>query len=268
MMSQPVFYWIKSQKERKQKFKSISKDEKPYDIPKSWTNIYLGDICDSIRGVTYKKSDSSNIEKQGSIAILRANNIKSGLINYQSLVYIPLEKIKKVQILQNNDILIATSSGSVKLVGKASQFKTSNEKEVGFGAFCLVLRLNNKNILSSFFGWYFQTSIYHSYISSIITGTNINNLKTSYLEKLIFPLPPQKEQRRIVQKIETCFEKIDVLSQNMKSQKKLLKKLKESILQKAFQGQLVPQIKSEGTGHQLLKKILADKQTKPLKKKG
>ncbi|MCY4644228.1 MAG: restriction endonuclease subunit S, partial [Bacteriovoracales bacterium] len=158
-------------------------------IPESWTLTKLFNACRNIRGVTYKKQEASGTEQKSMIAILRANNIDNGVINYKSLVYIPLKQVREEQILKKGDIIIAMSSGSIKVVGKAAQF--DDFKKVSFGAFCGVIRLNIDECKDiGFWGWFFQSARYRSYISSVARGANIKNLLKSHLENITLPIPP------------------------------------------------------------------------------
>ena len=64
------------------------------------------DIAEFIRGVSYRKSESSKTPKSGHIPILRANNI-NGQLNYEDLVYVQRERVKDEQFVKALDIIIA-----------------------------------------------------------------------------------------------------------------------------------------------------------------
>jgi type I restriction enzyme S subunit len=67
---------------------------------------------------------------------------------------------------------------------------------MGFGAFCKVLRPNSK-VDHAYFAHFFKTRSYRQKVSSLAAGANINNLRNEHLDDLPFPLPPLEEQRRI-----------------------------------------------------------------------
>ena len=85
---------------------------------------------------------------------------------------------------------------------------------------------------------------------------NINQL---IIKHCLLPIPPQKEQLRIVTKLNQLYPYIYQygISQNKLNQinKEIWHNLKKSILQEAIQGKLVPQIAEEGTGEELLVRI-------------
>ena len=89
-------------------------------------------------------------------------------------------------------------------------------------------------------------------------------LNSNSLYKMLLPIPPLKEQYRIIEHIKKLLPIINLYakSQNqldtLNNDIKLL--LRKSILQEAIQGKLVPQIAEEGTAEELLEQIKAEKQ--------
>ena len=175
------------------------------DLPTGWTISKLADLLTLVRGVSYKKSDAHDEAQEGSIPILRATNIGQAL-NFERLIHVPRYYIKQEQFLRPGDIVIAASSGSRSVVGKAAQLR---EEWLGsFGAFCLGLR-PEKGTDEKFLAWFMQSEEYRHHISSLAAGININNLRREHVEDTPFPLPPLAEQRRIVAAIETQFTRLD-----------------------------------------------------------
>jgi type I restriction enzyme S subunit len=114
---------------------------------------------------------------------------------------VPSHKVSNLQILKRGDILIAASSGSLSIVGKAGVFK-SDEKYT-FGAFCKAIRPRT-NIDASYLSHYFFTTEYRTIISSLAAGANINNLRNEHIDNLSIPLPPLAEQQRIAELLDTA----------------------------------------------------------------
>ena len=156
--------------------------------------VTIGSISEQIRGVSYSKTDASDIRLEGYLPILRAGNITESGLTFDDLVFVPSGKISNTQKIKKNDILIAASSGSLSVVGKAA--RALDDFNGGFGAFCKVLRPNAK-VDPAYFANYFFTSEYRRKISSVAAGANINNLRNSDIDDLEIPLPPLAEQKRI-----------------------------------------------------------------------
>ncbi|MDQ8195123.1 restriction endonuclease subunit S [Coraliomargarita sp. SDUM461004] len=160
----------------------------------------VSELAEQVRGVTYSKSDASLIEKEGCLPILRANNITDTGLVLDKFVYVPRLKISDKQLLQEGDIVVAASSGSIDVVGKAAPL---TEKFTGsFGAFCKVVRPNSK-IHPTYLSHFFKTEKYRSIISALAAGANINNLRNEHIDTLKIPLPMKNgkpdllEQQRI-----------------------------------------------------------------------
>ena len=156
--------------------------------------VTIGSISEQIRGVSYSKTDASDIRLEGYLPILRAGNITESGLTFDDLVFVPSGKISNTQKIKKNDILIAASSGSLSVVGKAA--RALDDFNGGFGAFCKVLRPNAK-VDPAYFANYFFTSEYRRKISSVAAGANINNLRNSDIDDLEIPLPPLAEQKRL-----------------------------------------------------------------------
>ena len=154
----------------------------------------VGDVSEQVRGVSYAKSEASDVLQPGYSPILRANNICENGLLLDDLVFVPDAKISQKQRIAPNDVIVAASSGSLSVVGKTAQAREGFEG--GFGAFCKVLRLRPA-VDPHYFGHYFRTSLYRHVISRLAAGANINNLRNEHLDNLSIPLPPLDEQRRI-----------------------------------------------------------------------
>ena len=167
----------------------------------------LENLVDYHRGVTYKKSDEVSESGNG---VLRANNIdrfsNSLVLNDIKFIKDELE-FQESKRLQKNDILICSSSGSKKHLGKVA-FSTMNHTYL-FGGFMGVFRVNNDNILPKYLYINLTSSHYRNFINSLTEGTNINNLKIRELNEFQIPLPPLKVQEQIVAEIESYQRIID-----------------------------------------------------------
>ena len=100
--------------------------------------------------------------------------------------------------------------------------------------------------------------------SELATGNIIVHISNSKLEKILVPIPPIKEQREIVDKVEYYFSCVDEykIAQNKlkKINDEFPEKLQKSILQYAMQGKLVPQDATDEPVEALLERIREEKQ--------
>ena len=134
---------------------------------------------------------------------------------------------------------------------------------IGAGTTELKILRTFAETINRFYLLYFLKSPYFIE-GAIFKGTaNQQRIISGYLENKLFPLPPLKEQQRIVEKIEKLIPHIEhygkaqtelaLLNRNIKEQ------LKKSILQYAIEGKLVPQDETEGTAEELLLQIQKEK---------
>ena len=119
-----------------------------------WRKAKLSDLLNVLRGVTYKKENAAKEQRAGLLPILRANNIQNGLVS-EDLVYVPKDCVSETQMLRSGDIVIAASSGSRHIVGKAAQLKT--DWRGSFGTFCFGLR-PKPGVNPGYLSWFLQTA--------------------------------------------------------------------------------------------------------------
>jgi type I restriction enzyme S subunit len=154
----------------------------------------LSEIADVVRGVTFAKSDADTEPAPGKLPVLRAGNIGEQLKLEGDLVFVDEIKISSSQILQQNDIVMCTSSGSADVVGKSailvSPWKGS------FGAFCAVIRANPTEADASFLSHFLKSRVFRRWASGS-SGIGIKNIRASDLKNFEIPLPPLEEQKRI-----------------------------------------------------------------------
>ena len=159
--------------------------------------IKIKNLIKQVRGVSYKPEDLHSELDDDSVILLRANNIDSGKINLDDVVYVDKSKVSAEQYLRKGDILICASSGSKSLVGKAAC--VDFDRKYTFGAFCKVVRPNEDII--DYLGVFFQSPVYRRKISEVAIGVNINNIRNEHIDELVVPLYSKNEQRDIVKKI-------------------------------------------------------------------
>ena len=154
----------------------------------------IGKLAEQVRGVSYRKGDVSPTPRPGYLPVLRAGNITEDGLSFDDLVYVPAERVSEKQKIRRNDVLIAASSGSLRVVGKAA--RAEDDYEGGFGAFCKVLRPGSA-VDPSYFAHFFRTQHYRQRVSALAAGVNINNLRKEHLDEMQIPIPPLSGQRRI-----------------------------------------------------------------------
>lgn len=180
----------------------------------------LGNYVNQIRGVSYKPTDVVNENTEGYRIVLRANSIKNNKLFLDELVYVRENLIKENQIIKANDILIAASSGSKEIVGKCVYIDCNTD--FTFGAFCKLIRCKN-TINSKYVSYFFRTPYYRNTISSLVCGSNINNLRNEHIDDLLIPLPKVEIQSEIVTILDKSQELVDKRKKQIEALDELVK---------------------------------------------
>lgn len=172
--------------------------------PDSWEVVKMGEMVRIISGVAYSKSDVT----VSGIKVIRGGNIQAGeIIECDDDVYIDNRYADPTNNIYKGDIVLVASTGSQQLIGKTG-FATRDYVQTQIGAFLRILRPKDIRC-ADFLNLFFQSDYYRQYIRSLAKGTNINNVKNSYIEDFVIGLPPLQEQNRIVAITNKIFYMID-----------------------------------------------------------
>lgn len=256
------------QEEKKALIKSgeISKGKKvmkfwedcpPFDIPKSWKWVCLGDVT-----ILNPKNE---IEDDLDVGFIPMPHIADGFRNKHTFDIRKWKEIKKGYThFADNDIGIA------KITPCFQNRKSVIFKDLpnGYGAGTTeltIIRIANDTLLLEYLLWFCKSDYFIRGGVKSFTGTaGQQRIHKDYLATCYFPLPPIAEQKRIVSKIEELLPYIDRYEQawsKLESFNKLFPMdMQKSILQMAIQGKLVEQRPEEGTGEELYQKIQVEKQ--------
>lgn len=191
------------------------------------SEVVLSEIAAQIRGVSYGKADVADRPTPGYLPVLRANNITDNGLSLDDLVYVKESCITEKQKIKAGDIVVAASSGSISVVGKAAQAEA--DIDAGFGAFCKVVRPSER-VNARYLGHFFRTPEYRQKMSTLAAGANINNLKNEHIDELIIPLPPLDEQERIA----SILDQADQLRRKRQRGIERLNKLGQAIFSEMF----------------------------------
>ena len=229
-------------------------DEIPFEIPENWAWCRISDISQSYIGLTYSPSD---VNDNGTI-VLRSSNIKDGKLDLTDIVRV--NKVINDKLRVNvNDIIICARNGSRKLVGKSALI-TEIHEPMTFGAFMAIC----KTALYKYVYLFLQSDLFFSQLRKVSDTTTINQLTQNNFNGFLLPIPPIKEQERIIAKYQDllpiveqygeCQEQLDILNTSLYSD------LKKSILHEAIQGRLIEQSEEDEPATELLKRIQQEKQ--------
>lgn len=141
----------------------------------------------------------------------------------------------------------------------------------GEGENCLlnqrIARLTPSIISPRFCLWLFKSPIFRRYVDELNTGSLIQHIFTSHVDNFVFPLPPLEEQQEIIRKIEHKLKIIEAITQTTNSSLRNIPDLNQSILSKAFKGELVEQDPNDEPASVLLERIQKEREKEKAKVK-
>lgn len=217
--------------------------EGPYELPEGWKWVRLGDVADFERGITFPASAKEHEKTENNIPCLRTANVQE-IIDLENLIYISKDFMKNnpAKLVQQGDIIFS-SANSRELVGKSS-FIDNIPFQMTFGGFVLCIRALNQN---SKFVFYFLRLhfLLGRFMGKSTQTTNIANINSESLAKVILPLPPLNSQLSIVNSIESLFSKLDQAKEKAQSVVENFESRKAAILHKAFTGELTANWRKE-----------------------
>jgi type I restriction enzyme S subunit len=151
------------------------------------------------------------------------------------------------------------SNGSVSLLG---QSVIIDKTAVGFAyaGYLIRLRCNEEKILSDFLNLTLETSELRTQIElPARSTTGVHNINSNEIKSLVIKLPPLEEQKEIVRRVEQLFKVADSIEAKYKKAMERVEKIEQSVLAKAFRGDLVEPDPNDEPAEELLKRILAEK---------
>ena len=229
-------------------------EEIPFDVPQGWEWERWGNIAQTIQ-----YGYNAPALEHGVIKMVRISDIQENCVLWDNVPYCLIDENDiDTYLLKVNDILFARTGGTV---GKSFLVEEVPEKAIYAG---YLIRTRYSSLLNPrYMKSFMESQLYWEQLKNGTIATAQPNCNGKTLAKMLLPIPPTKEQDRIVEKLTQlssfldnyglCQDRLNLLNEEIKEQ------LKKSILQEAIQGKLVPQLTEEGTAQDLLEQIKKEK---------
>ena len=171
----------------------IIEDEKPFDIPESWKWVRWGDLSQSIQ-----YGYNAPAQESGRIKMVRISDIQNGRVLWDSVPYCEIKEDDiSTYLLDANDILFARTGGTV---GKSYLVKEVPEEAIYAG---YLIRTRYSSLLCpEYLKYFMESQLYWEQLRNGTIATAQPNCNGKTLSKMVLPLPPLAEQKRIVEKLE------------------------------------------------------------------
>lgn len=154
--------------------------------PADWELRTLGDIGQSLIGLTY---DPSDVSADG-VLVLRSSNIRDGVLVFDDNVFVDMDIPARIHV-QDGDLLVCVRNGSRALIGKSALIG-EEALAMTFGAFMAVFRSEHNKFVS----YCFQSEIIKRQIQEHL-GATINQITNKSMAGFRIPFPPPEERAAI-----------------------------------------------------------------------
>lgn len=225
---------IKEKKIKKQKkLLPIKSEEIPFPIPENWLWVKLDDLCYYIqRGKSPKYSDI------GRIPVISQKCIQWDGLDISKARFIDPDSVSTYapeRFLKNGDLL--WNSTGLGTLGRINVFNANdiNYKDVVVDSHVTVIRPFTDYVVPKYLLYWFSSPFVQNEINEKATGsTKQTELNVDTIKNYLVPLPPFKEQQRIVEKVDSILQYLSNLTSYTTEMQNLIDKLMKNIIENLF----------------------------------
>ncbi len=231
----------------------VNKDNMPFEIDNNWTWCRISQLALKISTGPFGSMLHKSDYVPDGIPVINPTNIIAEKLIPSDKMMVSQDTRKRLSrySLFQNDIVIARR-GDLSKCGIVT--KEEEGWICGSGSFFLKLGIN-----PIFFRILYVSDFCQSALNADAIGSTMANLNQKVLANILFPLPPLAEQKEIVRQVEKLFTLADKLESHYQNAKTHVDKLSQSLLAKAFRGELVPQDPNDEPAEKLLERIVEEK---------
>jgi len=224
-----------------------------FDLPEKWLLVNLNSICIDIVDCPHSTPKWVN---KGKIC-LRTTNFKPNQLDWSVLKYVS-DKTYEIRVSRLKpslgDILYSREGG---ILGVACIL--NRDVDICLGQRMMLIR-PSKYIANFYITYLLNSPVILKHVYSLIGGSASPHVNVGDIKKYPIPLPPFEEQKEIVLRVEALFKVVEKMEARYQKANVHVEKLTQSILAKAFRGELVPQDPSDPPGSEILKQIKAERE--------
>ncbi|TYL42987.1 restriction endonuclease subunit S [Dickeya sp. ws52] len=233
----------------------------------------IDDISDVIGGLT-KNANRNDFSLK--LPLLKVANVYENNIRVEDIAEIGIleKEIERVS-LKKDDILVVEGNGSIEQIGRAAIWNEEIKNCIHQNHLIKIRSYTNK-VVPKFVLYYFMSPQGKSeIIKKATSGAGLYTLSISKISSISIPLYSIEEQAEIVRRVEQLFAYADGVEKQVQSALERVNNLTQSILAKAFRGELTAQwreenpelISGENSAEALLARIKAERAAQQPQKK-
>ncbi|EPQ8525475.1 restriction endonuclease subunit S [Vibrio vulnificus] len=209
--------------------------------------------------------------------ILRISSVRSLEIDTSDIRYLECDElIRERYALKADDLLFTRYNGSLDFVGVCGLFKGCKYETLLYPDKLIRVRTNTSKLLPQYAEIYFSSPDVRSLVTNFVKSTSgQKGISGKDLKSVVVKYPTIVEQKRVIGMVEKLFTGADATEQQVNQALERVNNLTQSILAKAFRGELTEQwrkenpelISGDNSAEALLKKIKAERAAAKPKRK-
>lgn len=240
---------IKEGKIKKQKpLPEITDEEIPFDIPKNWKWVYLGELFEHNTGKALKTSDQNG----QLLEYITTSNLYWDHFELKNLksMYFKENEIDKCTV-KKGDLLVCEGGD----IGRSAIW--TFDYEIRIQNHIHKLRKYSDLIYTDFYYYLLWLYKQTDRISGI--GIGLQGFSSKRVHSLIVPFVPYYEAVRVVLKVKKAFSILDTIDELQAQYADNLTALKSKLIDAAIQGKLTEHLPEDGTAEELIERIKTEK---------
>ena len=212
------------------------------------------DYADGNHGSLYPRK--SEFAEQG-VTYITASQVVNGSVDFDSCTYLNHEKANQL-------IKGWACGGDVLLTHNATVGRTAivpNETDTFLlGTSVTFYRTHEQGLNNRYLYHVFNSHVWQQQLNAVMQQTTRNQVSIQKQAFFLIPVPPIKEQLEIVRKIDSFLKNLAPVRSLLRTKFSYHEQLDQSILAKAFRGELVPQDPNDEPATVLLQRIQAERE--------
>jgi type I restriction enzyme, S subunit len=244
--------------------KSATQDEMAFEPPSTWCWASMDELLAGIdAGKNFRCIERPPHKNE--VGVVKVSAVTWGTFDENESKTCPDSRLVNPRYFIKQGDFLFSRANTIELVG-ACVIATQPTRKLMLSDKILRLRLlgdSDRWVL-----YWLRSSGGRDQIESLATGNqqSMRNIGQDRIRSIAIPLPPTEEQHEIVRRVEAMFKLADAIEKRIQAATARVAKLTQSILAKAFRGELVPQDPNDEPAPILLERIRADQAKEPKSK--
>jgi type I restriction enzyme, S subunit len=222
------------------------------ELPEGWIWTNIQQVGEVSGGLTKNQKREKLPLK---LPYLRVANVYAGELDLAEVKNIGVEEgeLERV-LLAVGDLLVVEGNGSIDQIGRVALWDGGIEPCLHQNHLIKV-RFNPVQ-LGDYILWWLLSREGRDFITKAASSTSgLHTLSLSKVAGLPIPFPPLREQQQIVSEVERLLSIADATERTIEQSLRQAERLRQSVLRRAFAGELVPQDPADEPASALLERI-------------